>query len=80
MALMRVSTASEQLKVMLRDGREEHRISAIWTLRHTGLWALIAEVGLIAHRDDSMRVRRYAATMLKTVLETAQKKPAPKAA
>jgi hypothetical protein len=69
---MRVATASTQLLGMLRDPRPEHRISAIWALRQTGIWQLINEVGRIAKQDDNLRVRRYALGVLKNIAEAVQ--------
>lgn len=66
---LRVSTASEQLLLMLRDPRPEHRVSALWTLRQIGWWQLINEVGKIAKADGNLRVRRYALGVLKGVAE-----------
>jgi HEAT repeat protein len=68
---MRVSTVSGQLFTMLRDGRPEHRISAMWALRQIGWWQLIGEVGRLAKQDENVRVRRYAITLLKGVAEAA---------
>jgi hypothetical protein len=70
---MKVETATQHLQLMLRDPRAEHRISAIWTLRHTGIWALIGEVGKLASSDENPRVRRYATTMLRNILDTARR-------
>jgi hypothetical protein len=56
---------------MLRDGRAEHRISAMWTLRQIGWWQLLGEVGRMAKADDDIRVRRYALNVLKGVAEMA---------
>ncbi len=70
---MKVGIASEQLMAMLRDPRANHRISALWTLRHIGLWALISEVGRLAKTDESLKVRRYAAAILKSVIEMVQR-------
>ena len=72
---MRVVDASEQLRQMLQDPRAEHRVSALWTLRQVGLWALLKDVGAIAQRDDNPRVRRYAVAMLKNIIDAAQKTP-----
>jgi hypothetical protein len=52
---------------MLRDGRADHRISALWALRQIGWWQLLNEVGNLAKADESVRVRRYAVGVLKTV-------------
>ncbi|HEX8912628.1 MAG TPA: hypothetical protein VF796_09750 [Humisphaera sp.] len=68
---MRVNTVSSQLFTMLRDGRPEHRISAMWALRQIGWWQLIGEVGRLAKQDENVRVRRYAITLLKGVAEAA---------
>ena len=68
---MRVSTVSGQLFGMLRDGRAEHRVSAMWVLRQIGWWQLLGEVGRIAKADDDIRVRRYALNVLKGVAELA---------
>jgi HEAT repeat protein len=69
---MRVGTASNQLLGMLRDQRPEHRISAMWALRQTGIWQLINEVGRIAKQDENLRVRRYALGVIKQVAEAVQ--------
>ncbi|MBC7783306.1 MAG: HEAT repeat domain-containing protein [Burkholderiales bacterium] len=77
---MRVGVASEQLAFMLNDQRQEHRISALWTLRHIGLWGLVSEVGRLARADESLKVRRYAAGILKSIIDSLQKSgalPAP---
>ncbi|HVT87224.1 MAG TPA: HEAT repeat domain-containing protein [Tepidisphaeraceae bacterium] len=68
---LRVSAASTQLMVMLKDGRPEHRISALWALRQIGWWQLLKEVGRIAKEDDNLRVRRYALGVLRGVAEIA---------
>ncbi len=70
---MRVGVAAEQLSYMLRDARTEHRISALWTLRHIGMWGLVSEVGRLARADESMKVRRYAAGILKNIIDSLQK-------
>jgi ribosome biogenesis protein Tsr3 len=84
---MKVGVASEQLGIMLNDPRSEHRISALWTLRHIGLWMLIGEVGRLAKTDESLKVRRYAAAILKSIVEQLQQsgsipasQPSPRAA
>ncbi len=69
---MRVGTAREQLLGMLRDNRPEHRISAMWALRQTGIWQLLKEVGRLAKEDENLRVRRYALAVIKGVVEAAQ--------
>lgn len=70
---MRINVATEHLATMLRDQRPEHRISAIWTLRHIGLWPLIGEVGRIAQADENLRVRRYAVEVIKSVMDIIRK-------
>ncbi len=69
---MKIGVAGEQLGLMLKDARVEHRISALWTLRNIGLWGLISEVGRLAKADESLKVRRYAASILKNVIEMLQ--------
>jgi HEAT repeat protein len=75
---MKVSTASGQLMLMLRDERPEHRISALWALRQIGWWALLNEVGRIAKQDTNHRVRRYALGVLRNVAEMVQAQRAAK--
>ncbi|GIW75593.1 MAG: hypothetical protein KatS3mg104_0656 [Phycisphaerae bacterium] len=65
---MKVGNVVEQMTLMLADPRVEHRISALWTLRHIGLWKLIGEVARLAKTDESLKVRRYAATVLRYVI------------
>ena len=69
---MRVTTASSQLLTMLQDPRPEHRISALWALRQTGIWPLVNEAVKIAKQDESLKVRRYALGAVKQVVEAAQ--------
>jgi hypothetical protein len=64
---MKVGIAGPQLLQMLRDGRADHRISALWALRQIGWWQLLNEVGQLARADENVRVRRYALAVLKTV-------------
>jgi HEAT repeat protein len=64
---LKVGPAGSQLLNMLRDGRADHRISALWALRQIGWWQLLNEVGNLAKADESVRVRRYAVGVLKTV-------------
>ncbi|HEX8342041.1 MAG TPA: HEAT repeat domain-containing protein [Tepidisphaeraceae bacterium] len=70
---LKIGSAAEQLAAMLHDARDEHRISALWTLRHVGMWHLLHDVGRLAQTDNSLKVRRYAAALLKTVVESMQK-------
>src|SRR4051812_30450337 len=74
---MKVSTASGQLILMLRDERPEHRISALWALRQIGWWQLLGEVGRLAKSDANLKVRRYALAVLRGVAEMAQAKNEP---
>ncbi len=68
---MRISSFSTQLAAMLRDERPEHRISALWVLRHIGWWQLLPDAGDMAKGDPNLRVRRYALGVLKTVADIA---------
>jgi HEAT repeat protein len=68
---LRVGTVNVQLAAMLRDGRAEHRVSALWVLRQIGWWPLLAEVGRLAKADADLRVRRYALVVLRGVAELA---------
>jgi HEAT repeat protein len=72
---MKVSTASGQLLLMLRDDRPEHRISALWALRQIGWWQLLGEVGRLAKADNNLKVRRYALAVLRGVAELAKAQP-----
>jgi hypothetical protein len=74
---MRVQTVSGQLFTMLKDGRPEHRISAMWALRQIGWWQLLGEVGRLAKADDDLRVRRYALGVLRNVAEMAAARDGP---
>ena len=77
---MKVNTAGTQLLAMLRDERSEHRISAMWALRQVGLWQLLNEVARMAKDDGNVRVRRYAVSLMKGVLEMAKEQRKAKAA
>lgn len=70
-ALCRLNSASagDLVGKMLQDNRPEHRISAMWTIRQVGLWNLLNEVGRLAREDVNMRVRRYAMSVLRGVVE-----------
>lgn len=74
---MKVSTASSQLLLMLRDERPEHRISALWALRQIGWWQLLGEVGRLAKEDGNLKVRRYALAVLRGVAELAKAQAQP---
>ncbi len=56
----------------MHDNRPEHRISALWALRQTGIWNLLMEVGRLAKEDENLKVRRYALTVLRGVAELAK--------
>jgi HEAT repeat protein len=73
---MKVSAASDQLSIMLKDQRPEHRISALWTLRQIGWWKLLGEVGKLAREDTNLRVRRYALAVLRNVADLAKQQQA----
>jgi HEAT repeat protein len=66
---MRVATVGPELMSMLKDERPEHKISALWLLQEIGWWTLLGEVGKVAKADPSLRVRRYALGVLKSVAE-----------
>lgn len=66
---MKVGTAGNQLLLMLRDARPDHRVSALWAMKQIGWWQLLNEVGRLARADDNVRVRRYALGVLKTVAD-----------
>ena len=70
---MKVGAFSKQLFLMLRDERPEHRISAMWVLKHIGWWQLLPEVGRLAKEDQNLRVRRYAVNVLKGVAELVER-------
>ena len=74
---MGVTDAVGHLRDMLGDTRAEHRVSALWTLRQAGVWGLLRDVGTIAQRDDSLRVRRYAIALLKGVIDQLQRPSGP---
>jgi hypothetical protein len=76
---MRVTTASSQLLVMMRDERSEHRISALWALGQTGIWQLVNEAVRLAKEDANLKVRRYALAVVKNVVETVQARQPAKA-
>lgn len=75
---MKVGAAANQLGMMLKDDRPDHRISALWTLRHVGWWNLLSEVGRIAREDSNVKVKRYALAVLRSVAELAREQEAAK--
>jgi HEAT repeat protein len=75
---MKVGAAANQLGLMLKDDRPDHRISALWTLRHVGWWNLLSEVGRIAREDSNVKVKRYALAVLRNVAELARQQEAAK--
>jgi HEAT repeat protein len=66
---MRVETASSQLVNMMQDERPDHRISALWAMKQIGFWQMLREVAGLAKDDPNMRVRRYAAAILKSLAD-----------
>jgi HEAT repeat protein len=75
---MKVGAAANQLGMMLQDERPDHRISALWTLRHVGWWNLLSEVGRIARDDSNVKVKRYALAVLRSVADMARQQEAAK--
>jgi HEAT repeat protein len=75
---MKVGAAANQLNIMLKDDRPDHRISALWTLRHVGWWNLLSEVGRIAREDSNVKVKRYALAVLRSVADLARQQEAAK--
>lgn len=69
---LNVGGMNEQLLGMLRDARAEHRASALWVLKKTGLWQLLSEVGKLAKADNDQRVRRSALSVLRGVADMAR--------
>jgi HEAT repeat protein len=66
---LRMNIFDASLHAMLKDPRPEHRISAMWALKQTGWWNLIAEVGRMAKSDPDLKARRYALSVLKAASE-----------
>ncbi|HQY87713.1 MAG TPA: HEAT repeat domain-containing protein, partial [Tepidisphaeraceae bacterium] len=71
---MKTGVVHNQLLAMLKDGRPEHRVSALWCLRRIGWWQLLREVAQLARDDSNLRVKRYAMTILQTAAAEVQAK------
>jgi HEAT repeat protein len=69
---MKLSIAQQALSSMLEDERGDHRISALWALRQIGLWRLLNQVAQMARFDKNLKVRRYALTLIKSIVEEEQ--------
>ena len=54
---------------MLRDGRDPHRLSAVWAVEQTGQWRLLDEVVRLARTDANVRVRRSALATVRRMAE-----------
>jgi HEAT repeat protein len=70
---LKVSAAAPQLLLMLRDGRSEHRISAMWAARHMGVYRLLEEIAQLARTEDDPKVRRYALASIRVAAEKVRK-------
>ena len=66
---LRMDDVADALAHMLADPRVEHRISALWAVRETGLWNLVGRVGQMAKGDADAHVRQYAVGVLRAVSE-----------
>jgi hypothetical protein len=66
---LRMDDVADALQQMLADARPEHRVSALWAVRETGLWNLAGRVGQIAKSDPDGHVRQYAVGVLRTASE-----------
>ena len=66
---LRMDDVADALNQMLNDPRVEHRISALWAVRETGLWNMVGHVGQMAKSDPDGRVRQYAVNVLRAVSE-----------
>jgi HEAT repeat protein len=62
-------TAARALGEMLRDGRSEHRVSALWAVNRVKCWQRLGEVGRIAKEDPQLSVRQYALGVLKAAAD-----------
>lgn len=60
MSHLKLLDVETQLFDMLRDGRDSHRLSALWAVEQTGRWRLLNEVVRIARGDKNLGVRRSA--------------------
>jgi HEAT repeat protein len=66
---LRMDDVADALTTMLSDPRAEHRVSALWAVKETGLWNLVGRVGQMAKADPNGGVRQYAVGVLRTVSE-----------
>ncbi len=66
---LRMDDVADALSHMLNDPRVEHRISALWAVKETGLWNLVGHVGQMAKGDPDGNVRQYAVGVLRAVSE-----------
>lgn len=66
---MQSPAAATALQELLKDQRPEHRVSGLWVLRQIGMWSLFSEVSRLAKTDPNLRVRRYALTVLKNIVD-----------
>ncbi len=66
---LRMDDVADALAHMLADPRVEHRISALWAVKETGLWNLVGRVGQMAKGDPDGTVRQYAMGVLRAVSE-----------
>ena len=64
---LRMDDVADALGQMLNDPRVEHRISALWAVRETGLWNLVGRVGQMVKGDPDGHVRQYALGVLRAV-------------
>ena len=67
---LRMDDVADALNHMLADPRTEHRVSALWAVRETGLWNLVGRVGQMAKSDPDGHVRQYAVGVLRAVSDT----------
>jgi len=65
--------APEQMRSMLADPRDPHRVSALWLVEHTGQLAAAAGVAELAVSDPSDRVRRKAGRTVAQLIRMMQR-------
>lgn len=70
MANLRLADPQRPLFDMLRDGRDSHRLSALWAVEQTGQWKLLEEVVRLSSHDGNARVRRSALTTVQRMATT----------
>lgn len=71
---LKITEAAAHLTSMLNDPRPEHRISAIWAMRQTGIWQLLDQIGHMARQDNNGRVRRYALAAIRETIKDIREK------